>query len=240
MSDLPNPTPAALDSVSLTACDDPRAMLQPRLDNDIPRWVGAIGDRRGFRVRGFSWFREQVPQGVAALAPLLPAVGSAVGQRPGWHTLPFAWTEPFSIRQVYDAANRRPLLFPKAAMTVMLCELAVKERGLDPSEVYRNMRIEPAVYRIADFTKGVLEQALANRDDILNILTRECAQETSDVFYDLANRKTVSFRLATAARTVLRRELPRLRIGDVVIGSDRQYRITSEAETVEGASVPTG
>jgi hypothetical protein len=213
-------------------------MLQPRLDQERPNWVGALGDRRGFRVRGFSWFKEKVPAGVAAMTPLLRGLGDTVAARPNWVALPFVWTEPFSIRQVYDAANRKPLLFPKAAMTILLCELAAAERGIDPREVYRNMRIEPAVYRIADFTAGTLVQAESVRDDILNILTRECGQESSEVFRDMADRKVVSYRLATRAHAILKRELPRLRIGDVVVGSDRKYRITSEAETVEGVSVP--
>ena len=82
------------------------------------------------------------------------------------------WAEPLSIRQVYDAVARKPLLFSKAAKTILLWELAVAERDPNPADVYRNIPIELAVCRI----------------------------------------------------------------GGVVIGLDRQYRMTSEAEAVEGVS----
>ncbi len=222
----------------VTACDDPRMLLQPRLDISVPEWIGALGERRAFRVRGFSWFREAVPLGIAALAPFLPEVRTTLEARPGWTALSFPWAEPFSLRQVYDAANREPVLFAKAAKTILLCEIAAAANQIDLAELYRNMRIESAVYRIADFDRGRLDQAESEREDILRILVRECAQETGAVFYDLADGKTVSLRLAARTHTILRRELPRLKIGGVVIGRDRKYRHASGKETVEGWSIP--
>ena len=219
--------------------DDPRELLQPRIDQEPQDWVAELGDRRAFRVRGFTWFRRTAQSNPTALGPLIPAMEAELRQRPGWTALGFPWQEPFSPRQLFDAANQKPMLFPKAAKTILLCELAAARAGVAGAEVYRKMRIEPAVHRITDFTRGTLETALAERDDILNVLVRRCRQQSSQVFYELADRKTVSLRLATRVHAILRRELPGLRLGLVMIGWDRQYRNVSEAETVEGSSLVT-
>jgi hypothetical protein len=221
---------------------NPLTLLQPRLDQDVGNWIGALGDRRAFRVRGFSWFKTHVEQNITAIVQAIADAKAEAQQRPGWKDLPFPWADQFSPRQVYDAANRKPLLFPKAALTILLCELAARARGRDAVEVYRKMRIEPAVYRISDFTRGTLESAESSRADIMNVLIRECGQQGSEVFYDLASGKTVSYRLASKIIEVMQRELrpfPQFRVGTVVVGTDRRYRNTSEEETVEGASVPT-
>ena len=63
-----------------------------------------------------------------------------------------------SIRQVYDAEAKTPLLFPKAANTILLCELAVAERDPNPADVYRNIRIELSVYRIGGVVIGLGRQ----------------------------------------------------------------------------------
>lgn len=159
--------------------------------------------------------------------------------RQGWMNLrPFNWTERLSPRQVFDAANKVPLLFPKAAKILLLCEIAATRHGVQPKRIYERMRVEPAVYRIVDFNRTTLNQAQSERADILRILTRDCKQENRAVFFDLADGKTVSHRLASNTRVVLLREVPRLPIGDVIVGSGRQYRHTSVAETVDGLSAP--
>lgn len=219
---------------------DPRELLQPRIDQEREDWIGELGDRRAFRVRGFTWFRRTAQSNPTALGPLIPAMEAELRQRPGWAALDFPWWEAFSPRQLFDAANQKPMLFPKAAKTILLCEIAAVRAGMPADEVYKHMHIEPAVHRITDFTRGTLEMALAERDDILNVLVRRCRQQSSAVFYELADRKTVSLRLATRVHTVLHRELPGLRLGVVMIGWDRQYRNVSEAETVDGPSLIAG
>lgn len=205
-------------------------------------WEEHIGLKRAFRVRGFSWFKAKVARNVSDLVPLIPAMQAEVLGRPGWTALPtFNWAEAFAPRQIYDAAGndsaKRLLQFAKAAKVLLLCEMKAAAAGIAAAEFYASMRLEPACFGISDFTRQKLEAAERDREDILSLLRRETAQEIQGVFWDMAVGKWVSYRLATQVRTILTREMPKLRIGDVIIPLTGN-RKPSINERIDGPSIP--
>jgi hypothetical protein len=169
---------------------------------------------------------------------MIPEISTELRQRPAWRDFGFRRPGEISIRQALDARSYGPLLFEKAAQVILLLEIAARKRDVGPADVYANLRIEPAVCRIANFTRDTLKAAESRRQDILQVLQRDTGQARPIVFYDLADGKTVSFRLASATKNTLSRVVPNVPIGDVVLGTDRRYRRPSTQETIYGPSDP--
>jgi len=239
---------------------DPREFLAPNITIDgwgvgsgevaPPGWEVELGAMRIFRVRGFSWFKKDVTPNVSDLAPLIPAMQAKFIPEPadqppalpGWTALKtFRWAEAFAMRQVYDAAgsdpSKRLLQFAKAAKVLLLCEMKAAEVGVTAETLYQHMRLEPACFGISDFTRQTLQAAERDREDIVSVLRRETAQESQGVFWDMADGKWVTYRLATQVRRILKKELPKLRIGEVVIPLNGR-RTPSPNERIDGDSIP--
>ena len=208
---------------------DPRDLVQPPLPSYIGDWESLLGERRAFRVRGIPWFRRNVRGDLRELTSLIPRMVREARERPNW-TSSFGGVHRFSIKQLVDAGKYEPLLFEKAALSILILDIASRETNISQSDVYDHLHIEPAVYRIEGFDRGTLNQARSKRPDILEILRRDTQQNRNDVFYDLANNKTVSYRLADAVRSTLEREVPGSHLGSVVVGVERAYRLASTAE----------
>lgn len=204
-------------------------------------WLSELAPKRAFRVRGLSWFRENVVLEVSALNPFLESVPGEIAARPGWTELSPTWSDRLSIRQVYEAVDKQPLLFHKAAEVCLLCELAAAappngKAPVPPETLYRHLRIEPALWRISDFDKSMVDEIKRERPDAPQVVRRRCSQESVVPLYDVADGKTVSHRLAVRMVRVLRELTPNLPIGDVILSTKMKRNGVCLTETIHGPS----
>ena len=220
---------------------NPRNLVQPKLDL-IPTWETSLGERNAFRVRGLSWFRANILRDIDKLKAQIADMEVIRTGRELWTTTDLNWKESFSITQVYSAHKSKALKFTKAAKVLLLCELAAERSGIPATVLYGHMRIEPALFGLADFTAEKLQAAQTHTENILAILRAGAAQTTEKVFWDMAEGKAVSYRLAWRTREMLQKAaIPGIDWGEVIILPDRQKRPRFEVtgrEEVEGASVP--
>jgi hypothetical protein len=164
--------------------------------------------------------------------------------RPAWTSNEVKWDQTFSLTQVYAARRKEALKFGKAAKVLLLCEVVAQaEKGIPPSVLYSRMRIEPALFGIADFDSELLRDACGQKENLLGLLRSSCNQTTAKVFEDMASGSAVSYRLAWMTRETLKFHVPRVPWGELIILPDRWARpkfSVSNWEEIEGASVPVG
>jgi hypothetical protein len=189
-------------------------------------WEDETGAQKAFYVRGFTWFRDQVINGRTVVTDCkrhIPRMKELIQSRPNWTKHRFNWAEPFGDRQFIDAASPSKKLTPKfhkAVEVLVLCEaMAEAMHDEDPSRpepaaVYRHMRIEPAVSFIHGFDRALLEN-LGRDDDFMPDLRRRTGQKSNAVFFDMADGKTVTHKLAVRTHQILNARSPRVQIGDV-------------------------
>ena len=233
---------AGISPSSNPAGSDPRQHVAPRLTG-ISDWESIYGERRAFRIRGLTWFRQTVQRDIDKLKPLIPSMEQARLGRPAWNTSDIDWSARFSLTQVYAARRGGTLRFEKAAKVLLLCEVAAEANGIPAAILYAHMRLEPALFGLADFTEDQLAAAVKARNDLFPALRRGAGQTTERVFTDMAEGKAVSYRLAWKTRELLRNMVPSIPWGEVIIVPDRARRPRFEVsgrEEVEGASVPAG
>lgn len=219
--------------------DDPRNALQPSLEN-VPEWEVEHGERNAFRVRGTAWFKRVVERDTDKLRPLIAKMEVVRVARTDWAIEPFDWAAPFALAQVYQAANRKPLRFDKAAKVILLFEVAGAERGIPSAIVRQNVRIEPAFFGIADFTESELAKAQNAHEGLLTKLVATTGQQSRDVFHQMAAGKGVSYRLAWKTREALVAHAPSIGWRPLIIVPTNGKNNVSDKERVDGPSVPDG
>lgn len=191
-------------------------------------WEGEIGKKKAFYVRGMRWFQSTVLSNrlnVTDVSGYIDEMQERLVARPDWLKLSFDWDEKFSSRQFIDAASpsrRYAPRFDKAVKIIVLCEtiadaLRKKHGDVVPrgKEVYRHLQILPAVFYIHDFNRSVLDQAQSQDGKFLTDLRTATQQPTSEVFRDMADRKTVSRWLAQCTSDFFAERLPKVDLGSV-------------------------
>lgn len=118
--------------------------------------------------------------------------------------------------QMFSCGKGRAIIFPKAALFILACELALSDylangkgnrnkKAQAASEVaapeseiwvYNNMGILPAVWNINDFNNSYIEQHLKIDAQFLNRLRDHSEQDNLELFHDLAAGHTVSYETA--------------------------------------------
>ncbi len=228
---IANPTKALAPNFTIPGWGIPGATMPAVTD-----WDTALAPLKLFRVRGFGWFKRMVEPAVSNVVPLIVAAQNEALSRLEWKSLGFDWEAPFAARQVYDAENHKPLQFAKAALVLLLCEIAARAAGVAEGDVAANMRIEPAIFGIVDFDRPFLNRAIELREDLLVALRKETAQDTQHVFWDMADRVPVSYRLATLTRDAWIDLGAKPAIDEVIVLRTRKS--PSAQEKIEGDSVP--
>lgn len=216
-------------------------LLDPRLllaDGEIAYdgWEHQIANELAFHVRGFTWFRDKVLanfRNITDLKSYIPQMKTLVAERSMWLALPFEWSGPFSDRQLVDAASlkseKRTPKFQKALEILALCEAVAAARteaipgSPEPEDVYTFMRIEPAVSYVHGLDRGVVNELTAEQFRVLRAWT---GQRSNDVFYDMADGKTVTHKLALRTLNYFSKNVKDSRIGDVdfLFSRKRIYR----------------
>jgi hypothetical protein len=220
----------------------PGELVRPSL-HLIPNWEASYGDRNAYRVRGLSWFRANVQRDIDKLKRHLDRMEEERSQRVGWNISNLPWEDRLSVTQAYAARQGKALKFVKAAKVLLLCEIAAADKGIPPSVLYGHMRIEPALFGIADFSRDLLQEACDQSENLLATLRSGAAQTTERVFWDMAEGKAVSYRLAWRTLELLRAaQISGITWGHVIILPDRKkpkLEVTGR-EDIEAASVPIG
>jgi len=222
--------------------EDPKDLIAPSLSN-VDGWLAAYGERSAYRVRGLEWLRENVVRDIDKLKPFLEEMEALRLTRTQWQIPGNEWEQQLSIAQVYKAKNKTPLKFAKAAKVLLLCEVAAVKKGIPAPVVYSRMRIEPAIFGIADLTPALLQQARGIKENLNGVLRRGTGQQTAEVFDDMAAGRAVSYRLAWLTRALLVANVPTVPWDNVIalqeIPGGPKVSVVQK-EVIEGASVPTG
>lgn len=206
-------------------------------------WINETAKRKAFYIRGYTWFQENVlkhiPMNITECRTELPRAKEILLARKEWNTGQFGWGEKLAANQVHYAVSyqkRQPLLFSKAVEVMVVFEaIAENLSGFEPTDIYRHMRIEAAVSYINDFTVSTLDTMKSRDPAVFDKLRLRTGQESNLVFYDMANGKTVTHKLAVAVRDFVRGGFPDLLIGDVSFRYNRRNVFTPSAnEDLDG------
>lgn len=208
-------------------------------------WEIETATQKSFYVRGYTWFRQQVlngalnVSGVAATPHYIEQMQGLIQARPNWMDKSFPWNEKFGPRQFVNAfsAKRVPCQFHKAAQVVALCEVVASDlherhpTRPHPSVVLQRMRIEPAVSYVHDLSRPLLERIERDDPSLFQKMRQWTGQKSPTVFYDMADNKTVTHKLARWTRAFILARYPNMPIGDVGFRyDDRRIYKPSENE----------
>ena len=213
-------------------------------------WQFTLGDKRAFYIRGATWFKTNVLRQVTKIGKFideLPEFEAKIREdHPDWMIPGFDWDQNYSSRQAVDGLSltkRRPLKFDKAVKTIHFCQVAAKrlkaegKTDVDPSDVYKRMRIEPAVFYLRDLDKKTLEALITEDENILSDLCDLCAQTHKLVFDDMAKGHTVTKKLAERVEKAIREHETSLSVGTVQFKHRDGLRKASDRETLSDDDV---
>lgn len=224
------------------------------LDFRFNGWEDVIGNKCCFHLVGFKelslvlGFQRLMDfhqgQGKIRTTDHVAAVAGAVPARwrdefkLGGATKGNDWRE-FSIAQIARAYRQWPMMLSKAMMTLIFLELAVEELsqrrrqdGKSPInvDVFQTVKIDPAVYWVDGFDKDFYKNHVSTRADTLRALKDGSGQNRSNVFADIAGRRTCLHATATAIVSTYRSNP---NIGNEVksrVDTGRQRRPASKLE----------
>lgn len=206
-------------------------------DGDPGHWASGIGMRKAFRVRGFSWFKNNIEGSISALVSEIGQLKTELARRPDLLALGLPWKENFAGAQMFAAAAGNPLRFDKAAKALLVCEIVARNRGVTADVLYGVMRIEPAVFTILNFDESYVNLAEAYKPQLLTAMSNAFAQPVK-VFLRMMEGQTVSYRLAWKVQRYLEQNVPGRPPGRIVIGIQRNNRVACADEIIEGPSDP--
>jgi len=205
-------------------------LIDMRVDNADIRfsgWEHNIAQIRGYRIRGFSWFKTEITGNISEvlssceedIRSILLADGDRDDSDRLWHHDVFKLRdEVFGPKQFRDAANGRPVSFLRAVQCLMLAEAVARksDRIKQPLVVYEKLRIEPAVSYIFGFTRQILDQIQTAKPEFLGHLAVVTAQPAKAIFYDMAVGMLVTHKLAVRVRQAIMNESSwNFELGDV-------------------------
>ncbi len=211
--------------------DNPLALLTP--DEVIyPAWLFEMANKRVFYVRGFSWFWEHTKANLTFFQKVHSKPEQSVldypqlGDMSGWRAVDLPWDEKLGWKKAWGATQKNGddscLSFTKAAMTILLCELYVREIAKSPEsaaksveDLYEHMSVQPAHSYVHGFDRSIIDRIRRADDRALEKLKIGTQQKSFDVFYDMADGNTVTHQLACRVRRFIADHFRHFDIGDV-------------------------
>ena len=192
-------------------------LLELRADDADIRydgWEHEIAQIRGFRIRGFPWFRTNVTSNISEAVKnfeeymhsiLSEDIDREDDDRLWHHDVFKLQQETFSPKQFRDAANGTPISFWRAVICLILSEAVARRFGRisQSSIIYKKMSIEPAVSYIYEFENKTIELIQAAKPDFLGHLAVVTGQRSTRVFSDMANGMLVTHKLAARVRQAI-------------------------------------
>ncbi|MEM6890368.1 MAG: hypothetical protein AAF636_19875 [Pseudomonadota bacterium] len=213
-------------------------------------WQFTLGDKKAFYIRGATWFKTNVLREVTKLGKFIDELPDFEAQirkdYPDWMIPGFDWDKNYSSRQAIDGLSltkRKPLKFDKAVKTIHFCQIAAKKlkakgkTDIDPSDVYKRMRIEPAVFYLSDLDSKTLEALIKEDEKILDDLRDACAQTHKLVFDDMAKGHTVTKKLAEGVEKLISGHKTSLSVGKIGFKHHDGLRKASDRETLSDDNV---
>lgn len=202
------------------------------LINDVKfyGWQSAIGSRLSFYVRGATWAHNNILDGAKDFSNFVPQKKpfNFFEHVQGYdHLLDkgFKWDDNFSDRQAMLAipvkGKRIPVSFKKAFQSILLTAHIAEEKfnagkiGISSEEVFRYMRIEPAVYYISDYNCETFERLEKERRTLQEDLRKATGQTTRQVLVEMAHGHTVTKNLADSVLEKLKIMFPKETFGSV-------------------------
>ena len=182
-----------------------------------------------FYIRGFRWF-----QTISGLEPQKISghrgkVAKFVKKNTEWldqSARPSLWDDEPARQQFNAAANMRPMLFHKAALIIVTCEIAfatlLKKSGKAVSgitaaeQTYSRLRIVPAVWNIDGFNKDYIEAQEKALPGSLLDLARSAGHVNRGIVEDLAGGYNVTWPIAHKIKQeITTNDRYRVKVGDV-------------------------
>ena len=208
-------------------------------------WQFTLGLKKAFYVRGATWFRTNVLRETTKIGKYieeLPSFEEKIrSTSPDWMIPGFDWSRDFASRQAIDGlslSKRKPLRFDKAVKTLHFCQVVaqrLKSEGktdVDSSDVYKKMRIEPAVFYLRDLDSRALKSLEEEVPNVLNDLCEHCAQVHKLVFDDMARGHTVTRKLAERVSDLVTSRKAKVSVGTIEFRHREGLRSASELETL--------
>lgn len=181
-------------------------------DVSYPGWETDSAARPRFYLRGVTWafracqtfdvsdFRFFSDQGVDIIRRETDWESQIPAAPQNKKSFSNGWYEPPAYNQMLRAMGRgKPVVLFKAIQMMAIIEAALKSarrNDISPSDVYRNMYIEPAVYNIDRFTPKFLSECREKDARFDYEILSFTGQVDPEVFDDLASGKTVTRRTA--------------------------------------------
>lgn len=194
-------------------CDNPAA---PRGAMDVD-WVREHAAKPRFYVGGLEWLVDLTGLSTETIATYKQAAADEIS-RTNWRDnlspsvlvrqrLRGLWGA-IARQQYFEVAKGRPVLFPKAVLFIISCELALQDmidrRGLPEgeqafasgAEVYRHMAVVPACWHVTNFDRSYLSSRASGSRDFMRDLSNHAGQARPEVFEDMASGHTVTYSTA--------------------------------------------
>lgn len=199
------------------------------VDFRYPGWELEIGNSKGFRLRGQSWFKLNVINNTKTvlgnpeeeLKKVLDEDQKLPNDQRRWsHPVFDLSAEKFASNQLYAAFRREPLIFPRAIQSLILCAAAAEKISPTVSfnDVLEKMSLEPAFSYIYGFTPSTIENIDAAYPGFLDRLAVVTSQPSRKIFSNMADGELATYKLAMWVREAIMNE-PRLNVtlGDIMI-----------------------
>ena len=182
-------------------------LLEPISDvpggaESYPDWEFEHGQSLRFYVGGFRWFQRAT--GTYDLSKITSYAASAiktVDKETNWRTMPESrsdWAE-CSLNQFRAARSIKAQHFAKAALVIVACEKFLADMlssdeppsGVTINDIYKNMSVVPAVWRINDFDKDFLSGML-KADPSSHDIVAANAKQSKEILEQMSKAATVS------------------------------------------------
>ena len=198
-------------------CEDPRGQLA-----SDARWASEHCLEKRFFVGGIEWFSDVTGMSTLHLSSFR-SQATALSRRLDWPSMNGArggvvqrargqWGK-IAPQQFFNVAKSRPVQFPKAALYILACELALQSLVENPysandegdahvvpshirsgEEVYNHMAIIGACWNINDFNSRYLSRVREKYPNFISELADQFdIQQPTELFSELAAGHTVTF-----------------------------------------------
>lgn len=214
------------DLLETPIADDPTAPNAKCYDGwGVDHW-----DRKNikFYIRGFRWFQTISGLDPQKISEHKDEAAKFVKENTKWpdqSARPGLWDDEPARQQFNAAARTRPMLFHKAALIIVTCEIVCATllksgravSGITAAEqIYSRLRIVPAVWNIDGFNKDYIKaQEEASPGSLLN-LASSAGHDNADIVEDLAGGYNVTWPIAHKIKQeITRNDRYRVKVGDV-------------------------
>ncbi len=208
-------------------------------------WEFDHGPNRRFYLKGLRWFLRAARIGDVKSLTAYAQRALATVHETGWTDFApgDAHWDSLSYNQLRACRSQQPVFLQKAALILLACEHALADHGADAlkAQMYKHMKVLPAVYRIDLFDRAFIREAESAAPGFIGDLSAATGQPAL-FFKDLADGRPATLGTVrtslSAMRTLLadtaslRARLGHLQICGLPIGANRKAASEHERLTL--------